>query len=47
MYGKDVRGIVRSTFLFDENGVLRQQWLKVKIPNHVDEVLQAVLELNQ
>ena len=45
MYGKEVRGIVRSTFLFDANGTLRHQWLKVKVPGHVDEVLKAVLEL--
>ena len=47
MYGKSVRGIVRSTFLFDGNGILVREWLKVKVPGHVDEVLNAVLELKK
>lgn len=41
MYGKKVMGIERSTFLIDEKGVLRQEWRKVKVPGHVDEVLAA------
>ncbi len=45
MYGKQVRGIERSTFLIDENGVLRQEWRKVKVKGHVDEVLEAVKAL--
>jgi len=40
MYGKQVRGIERSTFLLDENGVLIHEWRKVKVTNHLDEVLQ-------
>jgi len=47
MYGKQVRGIERSTFLIDENGVLRQEWRKVKVKQHVDEVLNAVKALNK
>ena len=47
MYGKQVRGIERSTFLIDENGVLRQEWRKVKVKQHVDEVLDAVKALNK
>ena len=42
MYGKKVMGIERSTFLIDEKGVLRQEWRKVKVPGHVEEVLAAV-----
>ena len=42
MYGKKVRGIERSTFLIDADGVLRQEWRKVKVKGHVDEVLEAV-----
>lgn len=42
MYGKEFEGIERSTFLIDEQGVLRQEWRKVKVPGHVDEVLAAV-----
>jgi thioredoxin-dependent peroxiredoxin len=45
MYGKDVRGIERSTFLIDPNGVLRQEWRKVKVDGHVPEVLAAVKAL--
>ncbi|WP_269208092.1 peroxiredoxin [Thioalkalivibrio sulfidiphilus] len=45
MYGKQVRGIERSTFLIDKNGVLRREWRKVKVPGHVDEVLEAIKEL--
>ena len=45
MYGKQVRGIERSTFLIDEKGVLRQEWRKVKVKGHVDEVLEAVRSL--
>jgi peroxiredoxin Q/BCP len=46
MYGKQVRGIERSTFLIDEKGVLRHEWRKVKVKGHVDEVLDAVKSLN-
>jgi peroxiredoxin Q/BCP len=45
MYGKKVMGVVRSTFLIDEQGVLRREWRKVKVKDHVTEVLQAVSEL--
>ena len=41
MYGKKVRGIERSTFLIDENGILRNEWRKVKVKDHVEEVLAA------
>ena len=39
MYGKQVRGIERSTFLLDEKGVLAREWRGVKVPGHVQEVL--------
>jgi peroxiredoxin Q/BCP len=42
MYGKQVRGIERSTFLIDAEGVLRQEWRKVKVKGHVEEVLEAL-----
>lgn len=45
MYGKQVRGIERSTFLIDRDGVLRQEWRKVKVKGHVEEVLAAVKDL--
>ena len=45
MYGRKVKGIERSTFLIDDKGVLRQEWRKVKVPGHVEEVLEAVQAL--
>ncbi len=42
MYGKKVMGIERSTFLIDQEGILRQEWRKVKVAGHVEEVLEAV-----
>ena len=45
MYGKKVRGIERSTFLIDEQGVLRREWRGVKVPGHAQEVLEAVQAL--
>ena len=45
MYGKQVRGIERSTFLIDKQGVLRNEWRKVKVAGHIDEVLDAVKAL--
>jgi peroxiredoxin Q/BCP len=45
MYGKKVMGIERSTFLIDAEGVLRQEWRKVKVEDHVKEVFAAVKAL--
>lgn len=47
MYGKQLLGIERSTFLIDDKGVLIQEWRKVKVDGHVDEVLTAVKTLNK
>jgi peroxiredoxin Q/BCP len=47
MYGKQVRGIERSTFLIDADGRLRQEWRGVKVKGHVDEVLEAVKALKK
>ena len=41
MYGRQVRGIERSTFLIDAEGRLRQQWRKVKVEGHAQQVLAA------
>jgi peroxiredoxin Q/BCP len=40
MYGKQVRGIERSTFLIDPQGILINEWRKVKVKNHIEEVLE-------
>jgi len=45
MYGKKHMGIERSTFLIDAKGVLRQEWRKVKVDRHVEEVLDAIKNL--
>jgi peroxiredoxin Q/BCP len=42
MYGKQVRGIERSTFIIDAAGKLVKEWRGVKVPNHADEVLEVV-----
>jgi len=46
MYGKESLGVERSTFLIDEQGVLRREWRGVKVKGHVDEVLDAVREMD-
>lgn len=45
MYGKEVMGIERSTFVIDKHGVLRQEWRKVKVEGHVAEVLEVIKAL--
>ncbi len=45
MYGRKYMGIERSTFLIDGKGILRGVWRKVKVPGHVEEVLEAAKAL--
>jgi thioredoxin-dependent peroxiredoxin len=45
MYGKQVRGIERSTFVVGADGKLARQWRGVRVPQHVDEVLAFVQSL--
>ncbi len=45
MYGKTFMGIERSTFLIDAQGQIAQVWRKVKVPGHVEEVLEAARAL--
>ncbi|MBP6708857.1 MAG: peroxiredoxin [Candidatus Accumulibacter sp.] len=42
MYGKQVRGIERSTFVIDGHGVLRREWRGVKVAGHAQEVLDFI-----
>ncbi len=42
MYGKQVRGVERSTFLIDAQGHVAREWRAVKVAGHVDAVLEAV-----
>ena len=45
LYGRKFMGVVRSTFLIDADGKLRQQWRTVKVKGHAEEVLTAVKAL--
>ena len=45
MYGKQVRGIERSTFVVDREGVLRREWRGIKVAGHAQEVLDFVAQL--
>ncbi len=44
-YGREYIGIVRSTFLIDKQGILRQEWREVKVKGHLTDVLEAVKAL--
>ncbi|MDH4234191.1 MAG: peroxiredoxin [Gallionella sp.] len=46
MYGKQVRGIERSTIVIDNNGILRHEWRGIKAGGHAQEVLDFVTTLN-
>jgi peroxiredoxin Q/BCP len=45
LYGRKYMGVDRSTFLIDANGVLQREWRGVKVPGHVEEVLEAAKSL--
>jgi peroxiredoxin Q/BCP len=45
MYGRQVRGIERSTFVLDPAGTIRREWRGVKVPGHAKEVLDFVKTL--
>ena len=47
LYGRKFMGVVRSTFLIDADGKLRQEWRGVKVKGHADEVLESVIMLNR
>lgn len=42
MYGRKTKGIIRSTLLIDEKGIVRKLWRSVKVAGHVDEVLKSL-----
>ncbi len=46
MYGKQMRGIERSTFVFDKTGALRNEWRGLKANGHAQEVLDFINTLN-
>lgn len=45
LYGRTYMGVERSTFLIDADGILRQEWRKVRVPDHAQQVLDALKEL--
>lgn len=45
MHGKQHKGIERSTFVIDRNGVLRKEWRGVRVDNHAQDVLEYVRAL--
>jgi peroxiredoxin Q/BCP len=45
MYGREVEGTIRTTFLIDPNGQIRKIWRNVKVDGHVDQVFEALKEL--
>jgi peroxiredoxin Q/BCP len=47
MYGKEVEGIIRSTFLIDPKGIIRHVWPKVSVKGHVEAVLAKLAELSR
>lgn len=47
MYGRQVRGIERSTFLIDDRGILRHEWRGVKVKGHVEDVLETLKALKK
>lgn len=47
MYGKEMEGIIRSTFVIDPQGVIRHAWPKVSVKGHVQEVLEVLGKLQK
>lgn len=41
-FGKEYMGIERTTFLIDGQGIVKQEWRKVKVKNHIEQVLQTI-----
>jgi peroxiredoxin Q/BCP len=46
-YGREYYGIERSTFLIDPEGILRFEWRNVRVPGHVEAVLETLKQLAQ
>ena len=47
MYGKEYMGVERSTFLINSKGQIENEWFKVRVKGHVEEVKQKLLELKK
>jgi len=46
-YGKEVEGVIRTTYLIDDKGIIRHIWRNVKVKGHVEEVLEKLKELKK
>lgn len=46
MFGKKVKGIERSTFIIDADGKIQKIWRKVKVPGHVDSVVEHINQMS-
>ena len=44
MYGREYMGIERSTFLINEEGIVEKEWRKVSVKNHIEDVLQFLID---
>lgn len=47
MYGKEMEGIIRSTFLVDPKGIIRHVWPKVSVKGHVEAVIEVLKSLQK
>lgn len=47
MYGKTYMGIERTTFLIDDNGVIQKIWRKVKVNDHIEDILSTLSAINK
>ena len=47
MYGRQVRGIERSTFVVDRDGRIAREWRGVKVPGHAQAVLESLQSLRK
>lgn len=47
MYGKEIMGTIRSTFIIDPDNQLVYQWRNVKVKGHVEEVFNKLLEIKK
>ncbi|MNY31338.1 putative peroxiredoxin bcp [compost metagenome] len=44
LYGREFMGIVRSTFLIDEQGILAAEWKKVRVKGHVEKAVEEIMK---
>jgi peroxiredoxin Q/BCP len=47
MYGKEYMGVERSTFLINQKGYIKEEWRKVRVKGHVEEIKEKLMELQK